>query len=302
MKPTFAIEHFIRFYEFVRIGGILHIPGVRNKNLKVLRNGSLIAEAPITQATALGENTRFAIFFLCQECEKSELTLIFEAENGSAVQITGTEAARLHLQGETARNRCEARFFRTLQQPGFDRVLEVGSRARSNIIRKDLFKGKQYTGADVLNGPNVDVVADAHSLSDFFQPESFDALYSISTFEHLAMPWKVALEVNKVLRTGGLGYFVTHQTVGMHDLPWDFWRYSDTSWNSLFNEYTGFRVLETFLGEPMHLTPFIYHDHWKGHEGAAGFSLSSVLVQKTGPTTMAWDLDTTKVVAGVYPA
>jgi len=34
----------------------------------------------------------------------------------------------------------------------------------------------------------------------------------------------------------------------MHETPWDFWRFSDTSWNSLFNCYTGFRVLDTFLG------------------------------------------------------
>jgi len=97
---------------------------------------------------------------------------------------------------------------------------------------------------DVVQGPNVDVVGDAHALSAHFEPESFDAMYSVSTFEHLAMPWKVALEAHKVLRPGGLAYFVTHQSLGMHELPWDFWRYSDTSWNSLFNSYTGFRVLQ----------------------------------------------------------
>jgi SAM-dependent methyltransferase len=146
-------------------------------------------------------------------------------------------------------------------------------RARFNISRRGLFKDKQYTGLDIVRGENVDIVGDAHSLSAHFPEESFDALYSVSTFEHLAMPWKVALEVNRVLRHGGLAYFVTHQALGMHETPWDFWRFSDTSWNSLFNCYTGFRVLDTFLGNPMMLVPHIYHDHWKGYETATGSPL-----------------------------
>jgi SAM-dependent methyltransferase len=175
-------------------------------------------------------------------------------------------------------------------------------RARSNISRRGLFKDKQYTGLDIVRGENVDIVGDAHSLSAHFPEESFDALYSVSTFEHLAMPWKVALEVNRVLRHGGLAYFVTHQALGMHETPWDFWRFSDTSWNSLFNCYTGFRVLDTFLGNPMMLVPHIYHDHWKGYETATGFSTSAVLIEKAGPATMEWNLDVRRVTQGFYPA
>ncbi|WP_373690468.1 methyltransferase domain-containing protein [Sphingobium sp. DEHP117] len=64
----------------------------------------------------------------------------------------------------------------------------------------------------------------------FFEASSFDAVYSVSVFEHLLMPWKVALEMNRVLRMGGIAYIHTHQTLGLHDMPWDFWRFSDTSW------------------------------------------------------------------------
>jgi hypothetical protein len=115
------------------------------------------------------------------------------------------------------------------------------------------------------------------------------------------MPWKVALELNKVLREGGVAYFQTHQTVGMHDLPCDFWRFSDTSWHALFNEFTGFRVEESFLGDAMVPVPYIYHDHWIGYERSAGFYTSAVLVEKTGCCTLSWDLDVARAIQGVYP-
>jgi hypothetical protein len=166
-----------------------------------------------------------------------------------------------------------------------------------------------------MEGPNVDVVADAHSLAERFAPESFDAVYSASTFEHLAMPWKVALELNKALRRKGVAYLVTHQALGMHDMPWDFWRFSNTAWDSLFNEYTGFRVVETFLGGPVALVPHVYYDQqpasirsqsviptWSGFERAAGFSTSAVMIEKTGQSSLSWDLDVSRAIRGVYPA
>ena len=71
---------------------------------------------------------------------------------------------------------------------------------------------RRYVGVDVHPGPNVDVVGDAHRLSQLVDGP-FDAVYSISTFEHLAMPWKVVLEINRVLRDGGLLFTATHHTL-----------------------------------------------------------------------------------------
>jgi len=303
MGPEFFIENFVRFFDYVRIVGGLHVPGCEVRQLQVIQSGTVLATTPVNLAVpGLEVQCGFAVSFLAPEFDPKEVRLVFELDNGKTFDISGSEAANQYLNSEGAGNRCEKQFFGKLRAPGFDRVLELGSRARSEISRRHLFEGKQYTGLDVVQGPNVDVVGDAHALSAHFEPESFDAMYSVSTFEHLAMPWKVALEVHKVLRPGGLAYFVTHQSLGMHELPWDFWRYSDTSWNSLFNTYTGFRVLETFLGTPMMLVPFIYHDHWKGYEGAVGFSTSAVLVEKCGPNSMEWNLDVGAVTKGLYPA
>lgn len=59
-------------------------------------------------------------------------------------------------------------------------VLEIGSRARSGISLKHLFRPpRHYTGFDISPGPNVDVVGDAHNLSHHLPHHSFDAAFSV---------------------------------------------------------------------------------------------------------------------------
>jgi SAM-dependent methyltransferase len=303
MGPQFFVENFISMYDYVRVTGGFVVPGRRITGLTASQNGCVLATGRVNlPAPGHPVACRFEISFTTPKLDYKELRLSFEFEGGGHADITGAEAAEYYLSAEKAGNRAEKTFFQRIADASFPRVLEVGSRARSGITRRHLFAGKQYTGLDILQGPNVDVVGDAHTLSEHVPTEGFDAVFSTSTFEHLAMPWKVAIELNKVLRTGGLAYIVTHQALGMHDLPWDFWRFSDSAWNALFNQYTGFRVVETFLGGPMLLVPHIFWDHWLGYEGAAGFSTSAVLIEKTGPTNMAWDVNVMEAIRGMYPA
>ena len=302
MEPQFVVQSFVRFFNYVRISGALFIPGRTIVGLMAIQPNQPPCTGQVNLPSPGTTLTRgFLITFTCEQFEPKDLLLIFDLDNGTKFQISGAEVASYYLQHEVNANQTEKTFFERLRTPGYDRILEIGSRARSGVIRRQMFGGKQYQGIDVLEGPNVDVVGDAHSLSDYFGPESFDAVYSVSTFEHLAMPWKVAVELNKILRPGGIAYFVTHQALGMHDMPWDFWRFSDTAWDSLFNPFTGFRKIGTFLGGPMTLVPTVYSDHWKGFEGAVGFSISSVVIEKTGPCNLAWDLDVRKAIHGIYP-
>ena len=75
---------------------------------------------------------------------------------------------------------------------------------------KRFFPDVQYTGIDIIDGENVDLVADAHRLSEYFDKESFDLVLSFAVFEHLAMPWVVAEEISKVLKIGGHVAIETH--------------------------------------------------------------------------------------------
>tara|TARA_B110000211_G_scaffold173150_1_gene195574 strand:+ start:1052 stop:1693 length:642 start_codon:yes stop_codon:yes gene_type:complete len=85
------------------------------------------------------------------------------------------------------------------------RVLEIGSRSLvSDSLWKKVIPNCEYTGFDVMQGKNVDVVGDAHRLSDYFPNEKFDLIISFAVFEHLAMPWIVAEEMAKLIKTGGM--------------------------------------------------------------------------------------------------
>jgi len=181
-------------------------------------------------------------------------------------------------------------------------MLEIGSRARSGVIRRGVAPPAwDYVGLDIMPGPNVDVVGDAHELSRLLSPHSFDAAMSLSVFEHLAMPWKVVIELNRVLKPGGLVFIQTHQTFPLHDEPWDFWRISADAWPALFNAKTGFRIIDSGMAEPLMFVARRWHPGVNLHE-SRGCAVSSVIAEKVGETALNWDVDLSDVLGNQYPA
>jgi hypothetical protein len=162
------------------------------------------------------------------------------------------------------------------------KILDIGGRARSGVsIKSDWSDWADVTVLDIVDEPDVDICADAHRISEYFDKNMFDAIISISVFEHLAYPLKVVIETEKVLKVGGYFLVHSHQTIGMHDVPWDFGRFSDSAYKALFCNSTGFEVVETLMDGLMHITPFYFSDRYLLHENAAGFESSSVIARKT---------------------
>lgn len=190
--------------------------------------------------------------------------------------------------------------FKAMTKQG-DTVLEIGSRARSgNTYRDMVHEGASYTGIDVANGPNVDVVGDAHHLSRYVQGP-FNAIFSISVFEHLLMPWKVALEMNKVMRTGAVAYIQSHPAWPLHEEPWDFWRFSKDAWSGLFNAHTGFRLLDSGYAMGALVVPdFAAGSHLQGLDGARTYLLSACLVEKSGDPLVSWEAEASDVYDLAY--
>jgi SAM-dependent methyltransferase len=225
--------------------------------------------------------------------------LAFELDDGSTV-VEWEPGARA-LQGDAAAE-LFARFQAELRAHPSGTVLELGARARSgNDYRHVIPGGWSYTGLDVMAGPNVDVVGDAHDLSSVLGDRRFDAVFSVSVFEHLLMPWKVVLEVNAILEPGGLLFIATHQTYPLHDEPWDFWRFSDRAWLSLLNPATGFEIVQTALGEPASVVPVASSSATWNLKAEKSFLLSTVLARKTGDATVEWPVDAQALVASEYP-
>ena len=197
---------------------------------------------------------------------------------------------------------CWTEFLHLLEASPSGRVLEIGSRARSGLTVRDSIPSKHaYTGLDILPGPNVDVVGDAHDASALFPANHFAAIFARSVFEHLAMPWKVVLELNRILQPDGYVFIMTHQTWVLHEEPWDFWRYSKHSWPSLFNAATGFEIVATAHGEPARI-----HAMWDSgivYDMAShpAFLSSAVIARKTGDTSLTWPVQLSHVTNGGYP-
>jgi methyltransferase family protein len=193
------------------------------------------------------------------------------------------------------------RFRERLEKMEKPTILDVGGRKRSEVDRRELFPGTNYIVFDILPGENVDIVGDAHELSRYVADATIDVFVSTSVFEHIAMPWKVVLELNKVLKSGGFGFVHTHQTLGLHDFPWDFWRFSDTAWDALFNAATGFRIIDRCIDSPQFVVPLFYGEANKGFERAAGFESSAVLVEKIGEARLEWPVSVKDITQTMYP-
>jgi SAM-dependent methyltransferase len=188
------------------------------------------------------------------------------------------------------------------ENPGVTpKVLDIGGRARSGYLLSSDMQDCNVTVLDIRADTGVDVVADAHSMSNQLGVECFDFVICVSVFEHLVMPWKAAIEINKVMKPGGLALIQTHQTVGMHDLPWDYYRYSDESWKGLFNAATGFEIISTAMNDFVRVVPSHYYGASEGYEMSGGFYDSNVMARKVGSTKLAWPVELEAIISTSYP-
>jgi hypothetical protein len=184
------------------------------------------------------------------------------------------------------------------------RVLEIGARAVSGITVRDSFgRGVNYTGMDIHKGPNVDVAGDAHELAKLFPTESFDGVFSLSVYEHLLMPWVVAVETNKILKMGGLTLVSTHPTWPPHELPWDFWRFQENAFWALFNASTGFEIVTTSVSTPARIFPASRAGYLIGGTKTICPMGVSVLARKVGPVDprLSWPLTAAEITRSSYP-
>lgn len=187
-----------------------------------------------------------------------------------------------------------SRQFQALLTSG-GRALEIGSRARSGNSYRSLFPPNvEYVGMDVLMGENVDVVGDAHHLSRCVDGK-FNFIFSIAVFEHLLMPWKVALEMNKIMYMGGHALIISHAAWPIHEEPWDFWRYSKDSWNGIFNSHTGFTVVSKGYAHRSWTVPNFATTNLVNMDRSPSYLISACLIRKSGEPVVNWDEEVSDV-------
>ncbi|MFX4221943.1 MAG: hypothetical protein ACMVO3_13725 [Thalassobaculum sp.] len=162
-------------------------------------------------------------------------------------------------------------------------LLDVGGSKRSGV---DPVKFPKFADRDVLDiedRGDVDYVGDAHQLSVLVPKNKYDAFISVSSFEHFESPWVVVDELRKSFSLGSIGLVHSHQTIGMHDMPWDFFRFSDSAWRSLFRPEAGFEVVETSMSQPSFIVPL--YGFRETTNTSVGFISSSAIVRRVEPVT-----------------
>ena len=115
-------------------------------------------------------------------------------------------------------------FFQIYWQPGFSRILDVGSQDVNGTLRPIAPPAANYTGVDLVAGPGVDLVlTDPYSYP--FVPGSFDCIVSTSCFEHDDMFWLTFSEMCRVLKSDGFIYINAPSSGVYHGFPRDCWRF-----------------------------------------------------------------------------
>ncbi|MDO8468857.1 MAG: class I SAM-dependent methyltransferase [Candidatus Peribacter sp.] len=120
------------------------------------------------------------------------------------------------------------------------RVLDVGCGAAGY---RDLFP--QLTTLDLTprEGTKVDIVADAHDLSQI--PEaSFDVVLCTEVLEHLHTPAKAIAEFRRVLKSGGQLLLSTRFIFPLHDVPGDYYRYTKYGLRHLLKDFEIIELIE----------------------------------------------------------
>lgn len=197
-------------------------------------------------------------------------------------------------------------FISLSQQVHSPSILEIGSRNVTGITHRGLFpRCEDYVGFDVLAGDGVDIVGDAHKLSESCPLEHFDFVYSVSVFEHLLFPWKVVLEINKIMKTGGYMFLSTHPVWPTHELPWDFWRFPCNGFDALFNQYTGFEIVHIAEGAPAKIYSLSEAPPTRDHYLYTVNQAVALIARKTGSyrsDLLKWDIDIKDVTNTMYPS
>ena len=131
-----------------------------------------------------------------------------------------------------------------------DRVLDVGSAIVQKNIHGVSYRSLfplgyvEYTGLDIVEGNNVDLVAkDPYKWTEL-EDNSFDIVISGQVFEHCEFFWLVFEEMTRVLKPGGYMWILAPKIHMQHKHPVDCWRFYPDSMEALA-KYVGIKCIGT---------------------------------------------------------
>jgi len=106
--------------------------------------------------------------------------------------------------------------------PEGSKVLCIGGGGALDSMIKD-HRNTDVISIDIDPDRKPDMVMDATNMS--FDDASFDAVYMMEVLEHVMEPKAALAEIERVRKEGGRFVMSTPFVFGIHEEPWDFWRF-----------------------------------------------------------------------------
>ena len=125
-------------------------------------------------------------------------------------------------------------------------VLDVGSQDVNGNYRH-LFDTKiwTYTGLDMTEGANVDIIPEDPYSWSMIPDRSFDVVISGQSLEHVEFFWLTIKEMERVLKCGGYLCLIAPSNGYEHRYPVDCWRFYPDGMKALA-KYVNIDVLEVY--------------------------------------------------------
>lgn len=115
--------------------------------------------------------------------------------------------------------------FGALQVPGQEGYADL----------RPFFPGKKYVGADMREGPGVDVILDLHKIE--LASESVGTVLTLDTLEHVEYVREAVEEMHRILKPKGIVMMSSVMFFPIHGYPYDYWRFTPEAFKSLLKPF-----------------------------------------------------------------
>lgn len=103
--------------------------------------------------------------------------------------------------------------------------------------------GLTFKEIDVDTARRPDFVCSAEQM-DIFENNSVDVFFCMEVLEHVKKPWNAIMEMERVLKPGGIIIGSTPFIFPIHEEPFDFYRYTKYGLLNLFENFEKIKLVE----------------------------------------------------------
>jgi SAM-dependent methyltransferase len=125
--------------------------------------------------------------------------------------------------------------FGSFQVPGQEGFAEI----------RPFFSNKKYVGADMREGPGVNVILNLHKID--LPSDQVGTVLILGTLEHVEFVRKAVEEAHRILKPDGILVISSVMNFPIHDYPHDYWRFTPEGFRSLLKPFASSFV--DFAGE-----------------------------------------------------